>query len=214
MMKLLVVASTFAEIEPFVTANKQVNHLVTGVGVPATIFGLMHYLQNNQADLIIQAGICGTFLPQQFPIGKVVQVKSDCFADLGAMEQNKMKTMFELGFAEANKLPYTAGLLKNNSSDSSWNFLDAARGITINTISDQLDNAARYQKKFNADVESMEGAALHYVCNMMAIRYCQLRSVSNGVCNRNKADWNIPLAIANLNTSLSEVVRQELAHKS
>ena len=211
MMKLLVVASTFAEIEPFVTANKQVNHLVTGVGVPATIFGLMHYLQNNQADLIIQAGICGSFLPKQFPIGKVVQVKTDCFADLGAIEQHEMKTIFELGFADANKLPYTAGLLKNNSSDLSWNFLDAARGITINTISDQLDNAARYQKKFNADVESMEGAALHYVCNMMGIRYCQLRSVSNAVGNRNKADWNIALAITNLNTSLSEVVRRELA---
>ena len=214
MMKLLVVASTFAEIEPFVTANKQVNHLITGVGVPATIFGLMHYLQNNQADLIIQAGICGSFSTQQFPIGKVVQVKSDCFADLGAMEQHEMKTLFELGFADANKLPYTAGLLINNSSDLSWNFLDVARGITINTISDQLGNAALYQKKFNADVESMEGAALHYVCNLMGIKYCQLRSVSNAVGNRSKADWNIPLAITNLNTSLSEVVRRELAYKS
>ena len=122
-----------------------------------------------------------------------------------------MKTLFELGFADANKLPYTAGLLKNNSSDLSWNFVDAARGITINTISDQLGNAALYQKKFNADVESMEGAALHYVCNMMGIRYCQLRSVSNAVGNRNKTDWNIPLAITNLNTSLNEVVRRELA---
>ena len=211
MMKLLVVASTFAEIEPFVTANKQVNHLVTGVGVPATIFKLMHYLQNNQADLIIQAGSCGSFLIQQFPIGKVVQVKSDCFADLGAIEQHEIKTIFELGFADANKLPYTAGLLINNSGDLSWNFLDVARGITINTISEQLGNAALYQKKFNADVESMEGAALHYVCNLMGIKYCHLRSVSNAVGNRNKADWNIPLAITNLNTSLSEVVRRELA---
>ena len=211
MMKLLVVASTFAEIEPFVTANQQVYHLVTGVGVPATIFKLMHYLQNNQADFIIQAGICGSFSTQQFPIGKVVQVKSDCFADLGAIEQHEIKTIFELGFADANKLPYTAGLLINNSGDLSWNFLDVARGITINTISEQLGNAALYQKKFNADVESMEGAALHYVCNLMGIKYCHLRSVSNAVGNRNKADWNIPLAITNLNTSLSEVVRRELA---
>ena len=57
----------------------------------------------------------------------------------------------------------------------------------------------------------MEGAALHYVCNMMDIRYCQLRSVSNAVGNRNKTDWNIPLAITNLNISLNEVVRRELA---
>lgn len=208
------VAATFAEIEPFVTSKQHVNYLVTGVGVPATFFGLTQYLHIHEVDLVIQAGICGSFSLKHFPIGKVVQVISDCFADLGAIERNELKTLFELGFAETNTLPYTNGDLKNSSSDSSWKFLDAAKGITVNTITDRVDDIALFKKKFNADIESMEGAALHYVCNMMGKRYCQLRSVSNAVGNRNKADWNIPLAITNLNTSLSEVVQSTLSIES
>jgi len=207
-MKLLVVAATLAEIKPFLSANQHVNHLITGVGVPAAIFELTHYMVNNEVDFIIQAGICGSFSLELFPIGKVVHVSTDCFADLGAVENHTLQTVFELGFEDADIPPYSKGVLVNESSGLAWDYLSAAKGITVNTISDSIEHVALYQQKFGAEVESMEGAALHYVGNVMGVPYCQLRSVSNAVGNRNKKEWNIPLAIANLNADLRVVVER------
>ena len=50
-------------------------------------------------------------------------------------------------------------------------------------------------KKFKADIETMEGAALHYVCLQNNIPFLQIRTISNYVEIRNKDNWNIPLAL-------------------
>ncbi len=59
---------------------------------------------------------------------------------------------------------------------------------------------------FSPDVESMEGAAFAYVCDQIKLDYIQLRSISNRVEERNKNNWNIPLAIKNLNQTLIEII--------
>ena len=41
---------------------------------------------------------------------------------------------------------------------------------------------------------------------MENMNFLQLRSISNYVEERNKANWDIPLAIKNLNDKLSEVI--------
>ena len=53
----------------------------------------------------------------------------------------------------------------------------------------------------------MEGAALHYVCLMEKIPFLQIRSISNYVGERNKRNWNMKEAIANLNKKLIEFVQ-------
>jgi futalosine hydrolase len=51
-------------------------------------------------------------------------------------------------------------------------------------------------------VESMEGAALHYVCLSEKIPFLQLRGVSNYAGERNKSKWKLKEAIGNLNKEL------------
>jgi futalosine hydrolase len=61
--------------------------------------------------------------------------------------------------------------------------------ILISTSAEKINVFA---EKYNADIESMEGAALHYVCAMQQIPFIQIRGISNMVGERDKTKWKIP----------------------
>ena len=60
--------------------------------------------------------------------------------------------------------------------------------------------------QYNPIIESMEGAALHYVCTLMKIPFLQLRAISNMVGERDKTKWEIQKAIDALNHSLVKIL--------
>ncbi|MBK8310223.1 MAG: hypothetical protein IPL04_04300 [Chitinophagaceae bacterium] len=57
-------------------------------------------------------------------------------------------------------------------------------------------------------VESMEGAALHYVCLMEKIPFIQLRAISNYITERNKKKWNMKESITNLNKEIIKLLNK------
>ena len=64
----------------------------------------------------------------------------------------------------------------------------------------------KIKNRLNPDIETMEGAAIFRVCNDFNIPCMQIRSVSNFVGERNKKNWDIDLAIKNLNLSLKKII--------
>jgi futalosine hydrolase len=60
--------------------------------------------------------------------------------------------------------------------------------------------------KHSASLETMEGAALHYVCLMENIPFIQIRAISNVIGERNKKNWKIDDAVLNLNMKLEQLV--------
>jgi futalosine hydrolase len=54
----------------------------------------------------------------------------------------------------------------------------------------------------------MEGAAFFYACRQFNIPCLQIRAVSNYVEKRNRDNWDIPLAIKNLNNFAIELVNR------
>ncbi|HMR84510.1 MAG TPA: futalosine hydrolase, partial [Niabella sp.] len=56
-------------------------------------------------------------------------------------------------------------------------------------------------------IESMEGAALHYVALMEKVPFLQIRGLSNYVGERDKSRWQMSEAITNLNGELLRIVR-------
>ena len=83
------------------------------------------------------------------------------------------------------------------------------RGFTIKLSGDNLSGTiAQLQNKWNADIESMEGAALHYVCGQLNIPYLQIRSISNVVGERDKTKWQFKKAIDHLNLELDLIIAQ------
>ena len=80
--------------------------------------------------------------------------------------------------------------------------------ITINEITTNENRISILNEKYHPAVESMEGAAFHFVCLQENIPFLQLRAVSNYVGERDKSKWKIDLAIKNLNLELAKIIEQ------
>ena len=208
-MQILLIAATATEIEPFTAANSQADVLITGVGVPSTIYHLQKRIHQMDYDFIIQAGIAGSFTNEIEP-GKVLLVKQDCFADLGIEEKGNYTPVFNTAFADKDEFPFTDGWLVNSNEVLSKNRLPNVKALTINKVSDSELQKQQFIQTFNAGIETMEGAALHYVFLQEQIPFLQIRSISNQVGERDKTKWKIKEAIENLNKELQILINARL----
>ena len=205
-MQILVVAATAMEIAPFMEKNPATDFLITGVGVPATIYQLHKRLMQVDYDLVIQAGIAGSF-NKLLPLASCILVYRDVFADLGVEENNEYFTMGEKGLIDTAAFPYTNGWLVNENFLLKQIDLPKVTSITVNKISDKIEQQEKYIQKFVPDIESMEGAALHYVCLQEQVSFLQLRSISNIVGERDKTKWKLDASIINLNQELEAIIK-------
>ena len=108
--------------------------------------------------------------------------------------------------AEANQPPFKKGWLINNSPLIKKTRLEKVTAVTVNEISTEKKIINLYRKKFDPVIESMEGAALHYVCLQENIPFLQLRAVSNYVGERNKKNWLMKESLQNLNNQLTRLL--------
>lgn len=199
------------EIAPLLAHNISADFLITGVGAPACVYKLAKKIRQNKYDLAIQAGISGTFNP----VGKLadtVLVEKDLFADLGVFENGQLSSLFDTGLANKDEWPYTDGWLLNETNGFADTTLRKVTSITVNTVSEDRRIAEQYVQKYNPEIESMEGAAFHYVCLQEGLPFIQLRSISNRVGERDKAKWKMKEAIENLNKELLHLIRQAPVH--
>ena len=215
-MNILISAATSLELHPtieflqhenFRVHGNHFNILITGVGPVATTYKLSKSLLANTPDYAIQAGVAGSF-EKELELGSTVCVKDEILGDLGAEEKNGFQDVFDLGLMIENEIPFTGKVLRNPLIEE-LNRLDLrlVKSIGINEITTSKQRIDVLIKKYNPAIESMEGAAFHYVCLQEKVRFLQLRGISNFVGERNKARWKIKLAIQNLNSSLLELIQ-------
>ncbi len=222
-MKILIVSATWLEVKlladelEFIEESTHllrkyrfneidVDILITGIGSTFTAVHLTNALRDNTYQFVINIGIAGS-LTRELKIGEVVAVISDEFADLGIEKENDFLTLFESGFMEANEFPFEHGTLKASDCNGLFS-LKRVRGITTNKSHGRESSISEIKSKFSAQVESMEGAVVFYVCNWFGINCCQIRAISNFVESRDQSQWNIPLALESLNESVLEVFKK------
>ena len=211
-MRVIITAATngewmpsFQKINPaYAGTNKRfsVGFHESGIGLLASSVSLMKMFVQETPSLIIQVGIAGCF-DKKIPLGKVFAVKDDFAGDIGVMENKVWKDLFDLKLDKPNDAPYEKKSLPNPWL-SQYNLLKlpTKKGVTINTISTDKNKIDLYSGRYKATLESMEGAALHYIGRDLNIPFIQIRAVSNYVGERNKAKWNMQEAIYNLNETL------------
>lgn len=182
--------------------------LITGIGQLQTAHALQKRICSGPPDLIIQAGIGGSVSSED--LGNSYVILSEQMGDLGAVENGGFSNIFEMGLADSDRFPFKNGKLLNPSrSLLDWTGLRQSEGITVNEI--KSDSPRGFQRKPFRVVESMEGAALHYVCLMENIPFLQIRAVSNVIGDRDKSHWKLKQAITSLNESLVSLI-QKLEH--
>lgn len=205
-MKILLAAATSMEIAPILQQMpKNTELLITGVGAVSTACLLTEKLLQKKYDLIINAGIAGTF--GKYAPTQTVAVQKDAFGDFGIEEQGIFTPIFNMPFFNQNEFPFTDGILMNNHPKLHTFGLPLAQAVTVNKITDNQNDIHKMQGIFDADIETMEGAAFHYVCLRQNVPFLQIRSVSNEVGERDYSKWHTQAAIENLNFEIQKLIR-------
>ena len=203
-MNILIIAATEMEIKPLMTAHEKADYLITGVGSPATVYHLLKKITAKKYDIVFQIGVAGSF-NESLQLGEVVLVNADCFADLGAFEQNQFLSLFDLNLNDSDAFPLTKGWLKNEFENIEG--LKYVKGITVNSLTDEANKVCLFKEKYQAEIESMEGAALHFVCLQEQIPFLQIRGISNFVGERDKTKWQLKAAIENSNHAALQIIK-------
>ncbi len=200
-MHILIVAATeseVADLKPRLERNADL--LITGVGMVATAVRCARLLAQDNFDLVLNVGLCGSFDPGLKP-GTVVHVARDRIAELGAEDGDTFLTMTELKLpAECeftNLSPPNIAALKE---------LQVVSGVTVNTAHGNERSIAALVERYAPQVESMEGAAFMSACLVSGVRFAQVRAVSNIVERRNRSAWRISDALAALTRSTLRIL--------
>ncbi len=214
-MKILVVAATYTEVAPFyemykcvkksgdyfssfVNGNKEIDILITGVGIASTAFHLGKVLSRTNYDYAFNFGIAGAF-NKSIKIGAVVNITSDIISELGAENRDAFLKFSEMKISEQT-LKRTVYFIENKNEIQipAISEITCVKGITVNTVHGSKISIENVQCIFSPEVESMEGAAFLHACNHEKIKCAQIRAISNYVEERNIENWDTALAIKNL----------------
>jgi futalosine hydrolase len=223
-MRILVVTATEAEVAPLVASlepvagrssrlrsfrqeQHAVDILTTGVGMVATATWCSGVFARERYDLVVHAGVCGSFRPA-LPPGSVVHVTTDRIAELGAEDGDTFLSVQELQLLGADEFPWTRGRLVNSAPPENHvlSRLPIGDAITVNTVHGNDVTIAGVVGRYNPHVESMEGAAFMYACLVHGLPFAQVRAVSNIVERRNRAAWKLRESIDALGTTLLEII--------
>jgi futalosine hydrolase len=215
-MNILIVSATRFEVEPLmdlmhrvrpegnrlsgVLGKHDLTLLFTGVGMVATAYHCGKFI-GPEYDLAINAGICGSF-NRNLNLGDVVNIYEDNFSELGAEDGEEFLDL------EALSLPgvSTVSNVRQQYDNHVVHDLPRVTGISVNTTHGKQESIDKVFSRLHPYVESMEGAAFMFACEQLQIPYLQIRAISNYVERRNKATWDIPLAIENLNRKLYDIL--------
>ena len=189
-MKILLVVATHQEV--IIDKFNDYKILITGMGMVNASIQVTKELSQNKYNLVINMGVAGSF-SQDYVIGDVVEVVEDNFSELGFENGNDFRL-----FSDSD--------IVTKYSVESKTLLQKVKGITVNTVHGNDQSIYEIVNRLNADVESMEGAAVFKVCNEFGVSCVQIRAISNIVEKRNKSNWNMPLAIHNLNNQVAKII--------
>lgn len=217
--KILLCSATLQEIAPFLkwakqhfdvqkteknywifkTKKQEWHILITGVGMVNTAYSLGKW-HASFFDWALNVGIAGAF-DRSLNIGECVVVLKEVFSELGAEDGTGFLPLSALGLGKEVVTPKKLHIPQFFSS------LKKVNGITVNKVLGHTKSVMLVRRLFNPQIETMEGAAFYLACQQNKWRCLELRAISNYVKRRNKSEWNISLAITNLNQCLIQYIQ-------
>ncbi len=185
-----------------------IQHLISGVGTLVSFATMAKYFQQNPAiDLIVQAGIAGSF-ERNAQIGDVVLIQQDAQADLGKIDPSKgWIDIFDFGFDLGFPSFYHSPFLENPYLSA----FDPLKLPSKNSVTIQQRNTSsavleRLLTTYQAQISSMEGFAVHYFGYLYKIPFVQIRAISNDVADINLNPIHIKHSLDQLKTTLHQLI--------
>lgn len=178
---------------------------VVGVGPVAAALHMGAFLARHTPSGVINLGAAGAFDLAATPMGTAVAATLEIWPEYGLRQNDRVDP-------EGIRLPQTttaAGPVRDRlelDPDAAAGAMGlglpekTARGpsLTVAGVSGDAGRAALYRDHYAPATENMEGFACALACERSRLPFLEIRIVSNLVGSRDKADWDLPGALARL----------------
>lgn len=169
----------------------KIDLLISGAGMPASAWALGKYLGKDYS-LAIQLGLAGSYR-NEIKNGSVLRVKRDVVADFGVWHKDSFEPFTEKPFGFTDAPPFQNGfLLENFPNLPEYLKLPEANAATVSSIIADGRAGTPLANYYQADIESMEGAAFFYATAKTQIPALQIRAISNKTAERDPQKWDMP----------------------
>jgi futalosine hydrolase len=199
--------------QPWRRTLGKITYAVTGVGIPLTMSRLLPLIAVaglagdgiKKPALIFNLGIAGAYPGSGLAIGDVVAGESEVFGDLG-MESPGGEAFLPLtSFAWADaeyRAPLKLALDPLLPGPGEGTGVRTGRGCTVNACTGREETGKLRRTLFQADFETMEGAAVAWIGREAGIPVCEVRAISNHASTRDFRPANVDSALSNLGVYL------------
>lgn len=193
---LLVCAATDMELEAFggVSAGASQDSFLTGVGIPAALAQTLLVTGRLRPARLLNIGIAGAYPGSGLSIGDMVMGTSEVYGDIG----------FELPeaphFRHIGASPWGDFYHEPLALTVFPGFAGArgGRGCTVNACTGMEATGHLRERLFDADFETMEGAAVAQAGYVLGVPVCEIRAISNIASTRDMRPENIKAALGSL----------------
>ena len=179
--------------------------LVTGIGPVNAALNLGNLLGGSaRIKGVVNVGISGSFDLELYPLGTPVLVNEEIWPEFGLKSREGIDPMslgMPLGTMGEEKVWDRIGF------DSQQNVktllganldLPSAKSLTVAGVTGTREEASKLRRKYNAQLENMEGFALAWACSNAELPFVEIRTVSNLVGSREKHCWDMKRGLQEL----------------
>jgi futalosine hydrolase len=212
---LLVVVADAREAGPklrFAIDQMGAELFVAGVGKVAATLGLTLRLQSSKPvpDAVFIVGVAGAFDPRRWRLGDLAWVEESWLADDGVETDEGFRSLDDLGLGTNG--PFRVADRRLADAIAQVNEMRTISRVGARTVSTCSGSRRLLEgREACSDLETMESAALAAVCLACDRSWVELRAVSNFTGPRDASQWNLKLALANLDDAAARIVETLLA---
>jgi futalosine hydrolase len=186
---MILIAAAVAQELDWLGPRAGVETLITGIGPVDAATRVARALAGRKVDLVINAGIAGTF-DGVAQIGDGVVVGEELYA----LEQETGAPLtLPPGNLIADRVPADQQLVEAVTALG----FPLVRGITVAHVTATEATAERLRKR-GAEIESMEGFAVLRAAQLAGVPAIELRGISNRVGDREASGWDFNAGLAGL----------------
>ena len=169
--------------------------LELGVGKALAAYTLTEALVRRKVALVVAIGVCGAHRGTGLEIGSLCVVARESFIDEGVLHPGGFLGLAALGLGDTTPLVADAARVRSAADALGAPIVE---GGTVSTCSGTDALAHERASRCPATIETMEGAAIALVCAKLGVPWVGLRAVSNFTGDRDRAQWDLSAATAEL----------------
>lgn len=137
-------------------------------------------------------------------IGDLVVVSHDQFGDEGVATPDGFLDLGAMQLGDCGPFPADPRMAGDVVETLS---VPLVHGVTVSSCSGTEAASETMRERTGADIETMEGAAVAFVCRQMELPLLHLRAISNWTGDRDRGEWNLGAGVDSVQAAVRRVMQ-------